>query len=197
MARKFLYVVAALIVLTIAAAFAYRLFGNQLLRWSTVPSESFQAQAATAADAYKDRKMWLARPDMPGNPALWVPTGYEPGKPGKPGGGAAVFFIHPTSYISKAHWNAPLDDPETNGRAELFLRGQASAFNGSGDIWAPRYRRATFGAFLTSMADAERALDLAYRDVDAAFTAFTAQVDPNRPLILAGHSGAHCTCRAC
>ncbi|SUJ05160.1 Protein of uncharacterised function (DUF3089) [Sphingomonas paucimobilis] len=38
------------------------------------------------------------------------------------------------------------------------------------------------------MADAERALDLAYRDVDAAFTAFLAQVDPNRPLILAGHS---------
>ncbi len=38
------------------------------------------------------------------------------------------------------------------------------------------------------MADAERALDLAYKDVDAAFTAFLEQVDPNRPLILAGHS---------
>ncbi|HIV76605.1 MAG TPA: DUF3089 domain-containing protein [Candidatus Sphingomonas excrementigallinarum] len=185
MARKFLYVVATLIVLTIAAAFAYRLFGNQLLRWSTVPSESFQTQAATRAEEYRDTKMWLARPDLPGNPAMWVPTGYTPGQPGQ---GAAVFFIHPTSYISKAHWNAPLDDPETNGRAELFLRGQASAFNGAGDIWAPRYRQATFGAFLTSMADAERALDLAYKDVDAAFTAFLAQVDPNRPLILAGHS---------
>lgn len=185
MARKFLYVVAALIVLTIAAAFAYRLFGNQLLRWSTVPSESFRQQAATRAEQYGDRKMWLARPDISGNPALWTPTGYTPGQPGR---GAAVFFIHPTSYISKAHWNAPLDDPETNGRAELFLRGQASAFNGSGDIWAPRYRQATFGAFLTSMADAERALDLAYQDVDAAFTAFLRQVDPRRPLILAGHS---------
>lgn len=116
MARKFLYVVAALIVLTIAAAFAYRLFGNQLLRWSTVPSESFQTQATTRAEAYRDRKMWLARPDLPGNPALWTPTGYMPGQPGR---GAAVFFIHPTSYVSKAHWNAPLDDPETNARAEL------------------------------------------------------------------------------
>lgn len=47
------------------------------------------------------------------------------------------------------------------------------------------------------MADAERALDLAYKDVDAAFTAFLAQVDPNRPLILAGHSQARCTCRGC
>lgn len=185
MARKFLYVVAGLIVLTIAAAFAYRVFGNQLLRWSTVPSESFQTQKATPADAYRDRAMWLARPDIPNNPALWVPGGYQPGTPGS---GAAVFFIHPTSYISKAHWNAPIDDAETNGRAELFLRGQASAFNAAGEIWAPRYRQATFGAFLTSVEDAERALDLAYRDVDAAFTAFLAQVDPRRPLILAGHS---------
>lgn len=185
MARKFLYVVATLIVLTIAAGFAYRLFGNQLLRWSTVPSESFQAQPAPPAEIYKRRVMWLARPDIPNNPALWTPTGYNPGQPGQ---GAAVFFIHPTSYINKAHWNAPIDDPETNARAELFLRGQASAFNEAGDIWAPRYRQATFGAFLTSVADAEQALDLAYRDVDAAFTAFLEQVDPNRPLILAGHS---------
>ena len=68
MARKFLYVVAALIVLTIAAAFAYRLFGNQLLRWSTVPSESFQTQAVTRAEQYRDRKMWLGRPDLPCHP---------------------------------------------------------------------------------------------------------------------------------
>ncbi|MET4898256.1 DUF3089 domain-containing protein [Sphingomonadaceae bacterium jetA1] len=185
MARKFLYVVAAIIVLSIAATFAYRLFGNQLLRWSTVPSESFRAQAAPPAELYKRRIMWLARPDIPDNPALWTPAGYAPGQPDT---GAAVFFIHPTSYINKAHWNAPIDDPETNGRAELFLRGQASAFNAAGDIWAPRYRQATFGAFLTSAQDAERALDLAYRDVDAAFTAFLAQVSPKRPLILAGHS---------
>ncbi|MBB4152990.1 hypothetical protein GGQ80_000878 [Sphingomonas jinjuensis] len=185
MPRKFLYVMVGLIVLTIAAAFAYRLFGVDLMRMAMVPSEAFRAQPGVQSRAYDDAKMWLARPDLGGNPALWTPRGYTPGKRGS---GAAVFFVHPTSYISRNHWNAPLDDAETNARAQLFLRGQASAFNGSGDIWAPRYRQATFGAFLTSIADAERALGLAYGDVEAAFDAFLRQVGPDRPIILAGHS---------
>ncbi len=185
MARKFLYVVATLIVLAIAAAFAYRLFGTQLMRFAMVPGEAYRDQPTVAPGIYERPAMWLARPDKPGNPALWTPAGYTPGKRDT---GAAVFFIHPTSYISRAHWNAPIDDPETNARAELFLRGQASAFNAAGDIWAPRYRQATFGAFLTSAADSERALRLAYGDVAAAFDIFLQQVGPTRPIILAGHS---------
>ncbi len=185
LARKFLYVVATLIVLAIAAAFAYRLFGTQLMRFAMVPGEAFHAQQRVTARLYERPVMWLARPDKPGNPALWTPAGYTPGKRGT---GAAIFFIHPTSYVSRDHWNAPIDDPETNARAELFLRGQASAFNAAGDIWAPRYRQATFGAFLTSAADSERALLLAYGDVSAAFEAFLKQVGPTRPIILAGHS---------
>ncbi|KQM63656.1 hypothetical protein ASE75_11125 [Sphingomonas sp. Leaf17] len=184
MARKFLYVITALIVLTIAGAFAYRLFGTDILRLALVPGETFRAQAPAAPNAYDDKAMWLARPDLPGNPALWTPTSYTPATAPR----AAVFYIHPTSYLVRTHWNAPLDDAEANARAALFLRGQASAFNGSAEIWAPRYRQATFGAFLTSEADANRALDLAYGDVRAAFAAFLRQVGPDRPIILAGHS---------
>lgn len=185
MARKFLYAIVVLIVLVIAGAFAYRFYGNDLIRAALVPGESFRAQPSVQVRAYDDRAMWLARPDLTGNPALWTPAGYAPrATPG----GAAVFFIHPTSYVSRDHWNAPVDDPETNDRAALFLRGQASAFNAAGEVWAPRYRQATFGAFLTSEADAERALALAYTDVSAAFDAFLAQIAPTRPIILAGHS---------
>ena len=128
--------------------------------------------------------MWIARPDIPGNPALWTPAGYTPEAKPK----AAVFFIHPTSYIGRDHWNAALDDAETNARAAIFLRGQASAFNAAGDIWSPRYRQATFGAFLTSVADSEQALQLAYGDVAAAFDSFLRQIGPKTPIILAGHS---------
>ena len=184
MARKFLYAVAVLIVLVIAGAFAYRLYGTQLLRLALVPREAFVAERPIDAAAYADRSMWIARPDIPGNPTLWTPAGYAPGK----APGAAVFFIHPTSYLARDHWNAPLGDREANDRAALFLRGQASAFNGAGQVWAPRYRQATFGAFLTNAVDAGRALDLAYRDVSAAFDAFLAQVGSDRPIILAGHS---------
>lgn len=183
MARKFLYVVAGLIVFAIAATLAYRLYGNEFLKMALTPSADFKPLARAAGDAYASPRRWLARPDIPGNPALWLPPGVEAVKPGK----AAVFFVHPTSYMDKARWNAPLDDAQANDRAALFLRGQASAFSAAGEIWAPRYRQATFGAFLTSNDAATQALDAAYRDVDAAFTEFLKQAG-RRPIILAGHS---------
>jgi hypothetical protein len=182
-ARKFLYLVAVLIVLALAATFAYRIWGAELLRQAMVPGGRFESQAALPKGSYARPDMWLARPDRPGNPALWTPQGIKPAARPE----AAVFFIHPTSYLNRAKWNAPLDDKEANDRANLFLRGQASAFNGAGAIWAPRYRQATFGAFLTTKADAQQALDLAYRDVTAAFDQFLKEAG-DRPIILAGHS---------
>lgn len=182
MARKFLYVVAVLIGLFIAAAIAYRLFGLQLMRAAMVPSAAFERPEG--ANAYDDAKLWVARPDIAGNPTLWLP----PGVKAVPAGKAAVFFIHPTSYLNRAAWNAPLDDKEGNERAALFVRGQASAFSAAGEVWAPRYRQATFGAFLTDRKEGRLALDAAYTDVIAAFDAFVASIDPGRPIILAGHS---------
>jgi hypothetical protein len=61
-------------------------------------------------------------------------------------------------------------------------------FNEIGEVWAPKYRQATFGAFLTTKAEAQKALDFAYRDVAAAFEAFLAAVPAERPIVLAGHS---------
>ena len=185
LARKFLYIVAALIALAIAAAFAYRIWGVELMRMALVPDAEFRSAPRLTAADYRAPRLWLARPDIKSDPARWVPPGYAARTTH---GGAAVFFIHPTSYLSRAAWNAPLDDAEANARAALFLRGQASAFNAVGEIWAPRYRQATFGAFLTDQANAERALRLAYGDVLAAFDAFLAQVAPDHPIILAGHS---------
>ncbi len=183
MARKFLYLVVILIVLALAAMFAYRLWGVDLMRRAMVPGIGFEAKPALPQGSYAARDMWLAQPDMPDNPALWTPAGYA----ADPAAPAAVFFIHPTSYLDRSHWNAPLDDKAANDRAAIFLRGQASAFNAAGAIWAPRYRQATFGAFLTGRDDAQRALDLAYADVDAAFDQFLKEAG-DRPIILAGHS---------
>lgn len=183
MARKFLYVVVVLIMLTVAAGFAFNLFGVQLTRWSMIPTAAFEPQAQVAPNAYAEPELWIARPDKPTNPALWAPAGYYPSQSPE----AAVFYIHPTSYMNRARWNAPLDDQQANATADLFLRGQATAFNEAGAIWAPRYRQATFGAFLTSKAESEKALDLAYGDVAAAFDQFLKEAG-DRPIILAGHS---------
>ncbi len=183
MARKFLYVIAFLIALAIAGHFAYQFWGISLTRKFLVPTGKFTPQAALPGERYASPDMWLARPDKPGNPALWVPEGFKVAD--RPA--AAVFFIHPTSYLERAHWNAPLDDKVANDRAALFLRGQASAFNGAGSIWAPRYRQAAFGAFLTTQDEAKKAFDLAYGDVGAAFDQFLKEAG-DRPIILAGHS---------
>ena len=186
MARKFLYIIAGIVVLILLTLTALRLFGLQLSRIAFVPSEPFRAQPALAANVYDAPEMWIARPDRPNNPALWRPRGFDP--KGETPSPAAVFFLHPTSYLAKTHWNAPLDDADANDRATLYVRGQASAFNASPNIWAPRYRQAAFGAFLTDQPDREKALALAYRDVQLSFDAFVAAQKPETPLILAGHS---------
>ncbi len=184
LARRFLWIVAGLIVLALICAFLYRLYGHKLVEWATVPTVAFEEAAAAGGPDYASADSWIARPDRGSNPALWLPTGMERG----PTGEAAVFFIHPTSYLEKARWNAPVDDAESQQRARLFVRSQASAFNGAGEIWAPKYRQATFGAFLTTKTDAQKALDLAYRDVARAFDAFVRSIPAERPIILAGHS---------
>jgi hypothetical protein len=184
LARRFLWVVAGLTVLVMVAALLYRLFGAELIRFTMVPTAAFEGGPPPPPRAYADRRMWIARPDMADSPAAWLPTGVEAGREAR----ASVFFIHPTSYLQSSHWNAPIDDSESQWRARLFVQSQASVFSGVADVWAPKYRQATFGAFLTTRAEAGKALDFAWRDVAAAFGEFLREAPKDRPIILAGHS---------
>jgi hypothetical protein len=188
MARKFLYLVAALIVLFLAAVFALRLWGDSLSKIAFVPSGAFVEQEALAANTYADPAMWLSHPGMTAasDPARWQPPGAPATGPQVPA--FAVFFVHPTSYLESARWNAPLDDAQSQTRAKTFLRGMASPFASASAIWAPRYRQATFGAFLTDKPEAARAIELAYGDVALAFDQFLREVGPDTPIVLAGHS---------
>ena len=64
----------------------------------------------------------------------------------------------------------------------------ASPFNRASEIWAPRYRQATFGAFLSDTTPARKAIDAAYDDVKQAYEFFIASVGEDTPVVLAGHS---------
>ena len=185
MARKFLYFIVICVVLVIIGLLAMRVFPMALSRAVFVPSTEYVEQQEIQSSAYADLAMWFARPDRKGeNPAQWTPDGYAHGSDPK----VAVFFVHPTSYLSSDSWNAPLDDEESQLRAEIFIRSQASVFNGIGQIWAPRYRQATIGAFLTEKPEGKLALDAAYKDVETAFEEFLSDVPADMPIILAGHS---------
>ena len=185
MVRKFLYIFTGLIVLVITAGILAALFPQQIARLAFTPKEEFKTLQPVIVNTYADPAMWIARPDIEANPALWRPTGFVEAETGAR---YATFFIHPTSYLNPDHWNAPLDDAEANDRARLFVRGQASAFNASPTIWAPRYRQATFGAFLSDQPEAQMAQDAAYADILQAFDYFISQTPKNQPIILAGHS---------
>jgi hypothetical protein len=143
LARKFLYLVVGLIVLALVATFAYRFYGAELLRQAMVPSGDVAQlpRPAPIPGRSLDRAPRQARQPR----AVDAPKGFQPAE-NPP---AAVFFIHPTSFLDRSS-GTPRSTTPLPTRAELFLRGQASAFNSVGLVWAPRYRQATFGAFLTS-----------------------------------------------
>jgi Protein of unknown function (DUF3089) len=185
MARKFLYIVACIIMLVIAGGFVMRIYEKELTELAFVPDTKFEEQKALATNIYDDPKMWFARGRGTNTLVGWQPQGAPKLESQGP---AAVFFIHPTSFLDKTHWNAPLDDKVSQDRARLFLQGLASPFTASGEIWAPRYRQAAIGAFLTTKPEGQMALDAAYQDVLLAFDDFIAKVQKDRPIILAGHS---------
>ncbi|ASJ90782.1 DUF3089 domain-containing protein [Porphyrobacter sp. CACIAM 03H1] len=196
MARKFLYFIAFCLILVIGGRILYELFQEELAEIALVPSAAFAPVEPLEANAYEDPKLWHSRPGIGvSDPARWQPAwasdrGVLP-TPAEPKVPFAVFFVHPTSYLNRASWNAPLangGDPEAERIARIYLRGMASPFNAASEIWAPRYRQATFGAFLTDAPEARQAIDAAYADVREAFRYFLSSVDPGTPIVLAGHS---------
>lgn len=186
MARKFLYFIAFCILIFIAGRIALAFYPEQLSRLSFTPGGAFEPQPALKPNAYADPAMWYARPDMgEANPTNWLPDGMpDKGPPVD----AAVFFIHPTSYLDKRHWNAPLDHAASRRIATIIVRALGSVFNAAPDVWAPRYRQATLGSFVSDAPEAKQAHDLAYADVAEAFDAFVAAQPADQPIVLAGHS---------
>lgn len=153
---------------------------NDPARWQPVERAGEEGgittAGPTAAPAPSPSPSPSATPEVQATPDVTAPPPF------------AVFFVHPTSYLERTSWNAPLDDAQSQDRARIFVRGLASPFNQASEIWAPKYRQATFGAFVTREPEGQRAIDMAYRDVDQAFTFFLDSIDPEMPIVLAGHS---------
>ncbi|MBU3744304.1 MAG: DUF3089 domain-containing protein [Sediminibacterium sp.] len=105
-----------------------------------------------------------------------------------------VFYIHPTLYGEKPttvyKWNHDLNDPKLNKEIdEVATKFQATAFNGAGKLYVPRYRQAHYSVFLTQhLDDKQAALNVAYSDIDAAFSYYIEHLNDGRPFIIASHS---------
>jgi len=96
--------------------------------------------------------------------------------------------------MEHAAWNADLNDTALNNNTDSrTILYQASVFNGSCRIFAPRYRQANLKAFIASNSpEAKAALELAYQDVKKAFQYYLDHENHGRPIIIASHSqGTH------
>ena len=133
---------------------------------------------------YDDPATWAALPETEDGADVALPEHPAIDQRTAP---ADVFYVHPTTWIG-GEWNAPFDDPTV---IEATTRGgtliQASVFNACCAVYAPRYRQANGRAFTLPDAEGERARDVAYGDIVAAFEVFL-QRTGERPFILAGHS---------
>lgn len=103
---------------------------------------------------------------------------------------ADVFFVHPTTFIRPASWNADLGKDRLNRFTDKnTIRNQATVFNAAGRIYAPRYRQAALYTFFDEETpNGQKALDFAYADVKAAFRYYLTHYNRGRPIIIAGHS---------
>ncbi len=107
---------------------------------------------------------------------------------------ADVFYIYPTTFkdkpLTQYLWNADVNDEVENEKIENSpLQFQASIFNGSCKVYAPRYRQAHFYCFKTpNISDKWKALDYAYEDVRNAFKYYLAHYNHGRPIVIASHS---------
>ncbi|WP_394731108.1 DUF3089 domain-containing protein [Altererythrobacter sp. GH1-8] len=194
MAKKFLGIVAIVIVLFIAGAILLAAFPRQISEIVFVPSVAFEEPVAQRPDLYAEPGMWYSHPDLSGeDPARWQPAYSDEGRtlptPADPApGNFALFFIHPTSYVERDSWNARFSDAQAEHTARTYIRGMATPFGKASEIWIPRYRQAAIGAFLTDKPEGQMAIDAAYQDVAQAYAEFRKNIDPEIPIVLVGHS---------
>ena len=160
------------------------LFLNARASLRMAPRVAYAALPDLAAGAYDQPSMWLARPDLASDPARYLPPGVAHERQGQ----AYVFFLHPTTFLGRNHWNAPIDHADSRMRAKLAVRSMASVFNDEAAVWAPRYRQAAMGTFLVDRPESQQALAVAELDARAAFATFLRSIPPGAPIVLAGHS---------
>ncbi len=137
---------------------------------------------------YSDLYFWAAHP-LKKDPADSIPSFL---KSEKKDSAVDVFYIHPTTFTKDltAGWNANLNNKELNDQTDTRpILFQASIFNGSCKVYAPRYRQAHLKAFfMTRSPQSQDAFDIAYSDVKAAFEYYLAHYNHDRPIVIAAHS---------
>ena len=106
---------------------------------------------------------------------------------------ADVFFVYPTLLTDNkdTRWNAPVQDSIICADIQKWIIPfQASAWAKAARLFVPYYRQNHYRAFFEPYLSkgGQKAQELAYEDVKAAFEYYVTHENKGRPIILAGHS---------
>lgn len=156
------------------------------------PYPSFDSIAKPLVPNYSSLKNWAAHPQKKDLADL-IPRPLK-NKTTELKDSIDVFFVHPTIYTNSPEneygWNADIHDDKMNKKIDdTTIKLQASIFNQAGRLFSPRYRQAHLRSFFQpNIMEGNKALDLAYQDVKAAFLYYMKNENNGRPIIFAGHS---------
>ncbi|HET9056071.1 MAG TPA: DUF3089 domain-containing protein [Chitinophagaceae bacterium] len=175
--------------------FCFRILITVIVNSSCTPSyykfiSQYSQDPKTNSPDYSNLSNWSSHPDKK-DPADSIPY---PLKNGIADSSVDVFFIHPTTYTKK-HFpkgkvNADIFDATLSAKTDYTsILYQASVFNASCRIFAPRYKQAHLSAFFKMKKElADKAFDTAYNDIRNAFEYYLQHYNNGRPFIIASHS---------
>ncbi len=158
-------------------------------------SKKYSPVTSDGRPNYADLNAWAA------HPAKWDPSDSisKPLRTDPRDTMVDVFYIHPTTHTSKENANqvnGDLNDTYLNAKTDYSaILYQASVFNGSARVFAPRYRQGHIQQFYaTDSTISRQAFELAYADIRSAFQYYLEHENNNRPIIIAGHSQGALMC---
>jgi hypothetical protein len=155
------------------------------LRWTPVGDTS------TPRPDYSQPKYWMMTPQNPNQRPVDVlffhTTTFDDPNYLNPVTGA--LSLTPNDPTKPLVWNQTIADAILETKAKAISNTQVSVFAASCNIYAPYYRQTALPEpMLSDAATTERALSVAYSDIEAAFDYYMANLNNGRPFILAGHS---------
>jgi len=148
-------------------------------------------ETSTPGPDYSQSRYWMMAPRNPNTQPVdvlffhtttfWDPNYVDPA--------TGARLTAPRDPTKASVWNQTIDAAIQESIAAAIANTQVSVFAASCNIYAPFYRQAALPeALWPDPAASERALSVAYGDIEAAFDYYMAYLNNGRPFILAGHS---------
>ena len=158
-----------------------------LLCACTQPQEQMpeQTQEQTQEHTQEQTQEQTQKPDTPdySQTANWAYYAEGEGKQ------ADLFLICPTVDMGKnGNYNMSMEDEEIKQSFVGALNMERGIYEDSATMYAPYYRQMTFPVYSMTEAEMQPYLEIAYRDVAAAFEYYYETCNNGRPVILAGFS---------